>query len=154
MQKGDLRTVILPLIAFVTGVVVIVTAWGFADNFTHDGLGSRLLPISVGIGICISSALVALEGYRGLGTETLERLDLYPPILVAAGLLFMYFFVWSLGWIVSATVLFVLVSKAFKEKRNLATLGIGLAMSTGTYVAFTYLLGIRLPAGQLFDRIF
>lgn len=154
MFKGEIRQIVLPLLAFLLGVTVIIGGWNLSANFSYDGLGSRVLPIGVGIGLCVSSLVVALSAYRNLGNLDIESIDFWPPLLIAGGLLFMYFFVWSLGWIVSATVLFVAVSKAFKEKRNVATVGIALAMSTLTYFTFTFLLGVRLPAGKLFGQLF
>lgn len=52
-----------------------------------------------------------------------------------------------LGWILSATLLFVAVAHALGNRKPLTSLLIGLALASVVQIVFSGLLGISLPAG-------
>jgi putative tricarboxylic transport membrane protein len=53
----------------------------------------------------------------------------------------------SFGFILSSTILFVLVATGFGSRRHLRDGLVGLALSAVAYLTFVYGLGLRLPAG-------
>ncbi len=55
----------------------------------------------------------------------------------------------TLGWIIGAALLFWCVARGFGAQRPLASLVVGLTMSSIVYIAFDMLLGMSLPAGIL-----
>ncbi|MBL3700047.1 tripartite tricarboxylate transporter TctB family protein [Leucobacter luti] len=54
-----------------------------------------------------------------------------------------------LGWIIAAGLLFWCVSRAFGLRRPLASLVVGLTVSSIIYIAFDLTLGMSLPSGVL-----
>lgn len=54
-----------------------------------------------------------------------------------------------IGWLLSAAVLFWVMSMALGAQRRLLSLGIGLVLSSAVQVAFSMGLGLTLPAGIL-----
>jgi putative tricarboxylic transport membrane protein len=71
--------------------------------------------------------------------------------LVAAGLAVQFLTVEWLGWMPAAAVLFVMVARAFGERRMVWNLLIGAALAAATFYAFTAGLGLNLPVGSLFE---
>lgn len=54
-----------------------------------------------------------------------------------------------LGWVIGAGLLFVCVSRGFGAQRPLASLVVGLTVSSIVYIAFDMVLGMSLPSGVL-----
>jgi len=151
MQNYNKRDVIFGAAACIFGIAMIASAWKLENGFSYDGVGPRVLPIIVSAGIAISGVFMAISALRREEKEELVQINWLPAAIVSSGILFMYFFILTLGWIVSATVLFFMVAMAFKSRRQIATLLIGFISSTATFVIFNYLMGIRLPIGSLFS---
>jgi putative tricarboxylic transport membrane protein len=57
------------------------------------------------------------------------------------------------GFVIASAVLFVAVTYAFGSRRPVLNAAVGLALCAATYVAFTFGLGLGLPAGVL-GRLF
>ncbi len=55
----------------------------------------------------------------------------------------------TLGWVIGGALLFWCVARGFGERRLVATVVVGLALSSLTYIAFDMLLGLSLPSGVL-----
>ena len=70
------------------------------------------------------------------------ELDWRAVALVSAGLILQMFLVESLGWIIATTLLFVRDHVAFRERRVLISIAIGLALTCLTYWVFNYGLGL------------
>ena len=73
--------------------------------------------------------------------------------LVSGGLLLQMFLVESLGWIIATTLLFVAATLAFRERRVLISIAIGLALTCLTYWVFNYGLGLSLPIGTTIEEL-
>jgi len=54
-----------------------------------------------------------------------------------------------IGWVVGAALLFWCVARGFGERRPVASLVVGLTVSSLTYIAFDMGLGLSLPSGIL-----
>jgi putative tricarboxylic transport membrane protein len=63
------------------------------------------------------------------------------------------FILW-LGWIPVITVVFALGARAFGSRRTVLDLGLGVAFGVVTFVIFNYGLGLHLPVGRIFTRLF
>ena len=63
------------------------------------------------------------------------------------------FLVESLGWIIATTLLFVAATLAFRERRVLISIAIGLVLTGLTYGVFNYGLGLSLPIGTTIEEL-
>jgi putative tricarboxylic transport membrane protein len=147
------RDLVFCALAFLFGLTIIISAWRLRSAFGYDVIGPRVLPIFAGFGICVSAAVTSLQTTRSLDNQEGISVAALPVMLISSGILFMYFFVLKLGWIVSATVLFTLVSLAFADRRIVATIGVGGLLSTATYLVFTHALGVKLPTGNVWTLL-
>ncbi len=68
---------------------------------------------------------------------------------ISAGFLFEILFIKLLGFVLSASFLFVAVAYAFGSRRYVRDIITALALSTVAYLVFTKLLNLQLPAGIL-----
>ena len=57
----------------------------------------------------------------------------------------------SLGWIIATTLLFVAATLAFRERRVLISIAIGLVLTGLTFWVFNYGLGLTLPIGTAIE---
>jgi putative tricarboxylic transport membrane protein len=101
-------------------------------------------------GLIIVGLLYTLESWKGAQTPVDEhKAASWPVALIAAGIIAEALLLERLGFVLSSTVLFVLVAAAFGSRRHLRDAVIGLALATLAYVTFVYGLGLNLPAGVL-----
>ena len=116
---------------------------------TRATVGPKLF---IAAGLALVGAAMLREARAGK-TPHAAGLEMdWPAVgLVAGGLTLQFLTVEWAGWIPAATVLFVLVARAFGERRWIANLLIGAAMAAATYFAFTAGLGLNLPIGSLFE---
>ncbi len=119
---------------------------------TKAAVGPKLFPYVIAAGLALVGVAMLREARAGK-TPHAAGLEMdFPAIgLVAGGLAAQFLTIEWLGWIPAATVLFVLIARAFGERRWIANLLIGVAMATATYFAFTAGLGLNLPIGSLFE---
>lgn len=113
--------------------------------------GPQLFPYLVGGLVLIVGVSALREAIAGrLAPDSELELDLMPPLYMAGGLMLQILTIRHLGWIVSATLLFMAGARAFRKDAPLLDLLIGLALAIVTYFMFDRWLGLRLPAGSLF----
>ena len=106
--------------------------------------------ILVALGIALSA--VALRG--GWSGDLEEAMEAPPTnwralVLLGAGLLVQLALIDWLGFVIAATIQYVLVCAAFGSRRPLRDLAIGIAVTLGAYLAFSKLLGVNIGAGVL-----
>src|SRR5690606_8325037 len=124
---------------------------------SYARIGPRFFPILVGVALlACGGALVvqALRGVRGVPEEAEDaesgsRTDWLPVLVIAATLVLNALTVRSLGFVLSSPLLDVGVALGFGERRVWRSGPVGLALALLVYLAFTRLLGLRLPAGVL-----
>ena len=121
---------------------------------SNAAIGPRLFPFLVAAGLLVVGVLVLRQAFFGhIAHERGFELDWQAVALVAVGLLAQLLLVESLGWILATTLMFLLAALAFAERRLLATLLIGLALTGLTFVVFNYGLGLSLPTGSVLERL-
>src|SRR5262245_6467995 len=117
-------------------------------------IGPRLFPFLVAAGLLLVGAAVLWQAAFGhIAHERGFELDWRAVALVSAGLLLQMFLIESLGWIISTTLLFALAALAFAERRMVATVLIGLALTGLTFWIFNYGLGLTLPVGTVIEEL-
>lgn len=141
-------------VAFGAALALLGAAMIWAISFLPDtaayaAVGPKMFPRLVGAGLILTGLAVIHEAMTSMpGDEDIEY-DVLPILVISAGLIFAAFALERLGWILTATVVFFMTAWAFGERRRLATVAIGLALSAGTYLLFNYALQLSLPAGIL-----
>ena len=117
-------------------------------------VGPRLFPFLVGAGLLIVGVVLLREAFFGhIAHEHGFALDWRAVALVSAGLLLQMFLIESLGWIIATTILFVAATLAFRERRVLISVAIGLVLTGSTYWIFNYGLGLTLPVGTAIEKL-
>lgn len=132
------------------GLIAVDTM--LAPTVNRGAVGPALFPyviagclILVGLSLLREAMVGKVAHSQGL------ELDGGAVALVSAGLVIQFLTLEFLGWIPSATVLFMAVARAFGERRHGVTLMIGLALTAGCLVIFNYGLGLNLPVGSIAD---
>ena len=136
------------------GIMIAVASLQMDVTPSSAVIGPRLFPSLIAVSlIAVGLALLreALVGH--IAHERGFELDWAPVGLISLGIVILIVALEYAGWIVAATALFVGVSRAFASARPVYDLGIGLALSTLSYVVFSYALGLNLPAGSLIELL-
>ena len=111
-----------------------------------------LRPVAAGL-LVVGAALLreALAGH--IAHEQGFELDGRAVALVSAGLLVELLLLEWAGWIIAATLLFVLAARAFMSRRLLVDLMLGLALAALTFLVFAYGLDLSLPVGTAIEPL-
>jgi putative tricarboxylic transport membrane protein len=121
---------------------------------SNAAIGPRLFPFLIAFGLLAVGVGVLWQAFFGhIAHERGFELDWLAVALVSAGLLLQMFLVESLGWIVATTLLFVAATLAFRERRVLISIAIGLALTCLTFWVFNYGLGLTLPVGTTIEEL-
>ena len=121
---------------------------------SNAAIGPRLFPFLIAFGLLAVGLAVLWQAFFGhIAHERGFELDWLAVALVSGGLLLQMFLVESLGWIIATTLLFVAATLAFRERRVLISIAIGLALTCLTYWVFNYGLGISLPIGTTIEEL-
>jgi putative tricarboxylic transport membrane protein len=121
---------------------------------SNAAIGPRLFPFLVAFGLLVVGAAVLWQAFFGhIAHERGFELDWLAVALVLGGLLLQMFLVESLGWIIATTLLFVAATLAFRERRVLISIAIGLALTSLTFLMFNYGLGLSLPVGTAVEDL-
>lgn len=124
--------------------------------------GPKFYPIILTIGAYLLGTLLTLDTWRhpqprnppdtaSSEPETSSAPPMDPKAVIVSIAAFLVFalVLQPLGWILSAALLFWVMSLALGAPRRLQSLGIGLALSSAIQIAFSMGLGLTLPAGIL-----
>ena len=121
---------------------------------SNAAIGPRLFPFLIAFGLLAVGVAVLWQAFFGhIAHERGFELDWLAVALVSAGLLLQMFLVESLGWIIATTLLFVAATLAFRERRVLISIAIGLALTCLTFLVFNYGLGLSLPVGTTVEDL-
>lgn len=120
----------------------------------HAAIGPRLFPFLIATGLIVVGALVLWQGLKGeIAHAGGFELDLPAMATAALGLVVQMLLLERLGWILSATILFVAVARAFGSRRLLVDLALGLVLAGFSFVVFNYGLGLNLPGGTVWELV-
>ncbi len=120
----------------------------------NAAIGPRLFPFLVALGLLIVGAAVLWQAFFGhIAHERGFELDWRAVALVLGGLLLQVFLIERLGWIIATTLMFVAATLAFRERRVLISIAIGLALTCLTFWVFNYGLGLSLPVGTTIEEL-
>ena len=121
---------------------------------SNAAIGPRLFPFLVAAGLLAVGAAVLWQAFFGhIAHERGFELDWRAVALVAGGLLLQIFLIESLGWIIASTLMFLAATLAFRERRVVISIAIGLLLTGLTYWVFNYGLGLSLPIGTTIEEL-
>ena len=121
---------------------------------SNAAIGPRLFPFLVAAGLLAVGAAVLWQAFFGhIAHERGFELDWRAVALVAGGLLLQIFLIESLGWIIASTLMFLAATLAFRERRVVISIAIGLVLTGLTYWVFNYGLGLSLPIGTTIEEL-
>jgi putative tricarboxylic transport membrane protein len=136
------------------GLFVTVETSLMEVTASNAAIGPRLFPFLIAFGLLAVGASVLWQAFFGhIAHERGFELDWLAVALVLGGLVLQMFLVESLGWIIATTALFVAATLAFRERRILISIAIGLALTCLTYWVFNYGLGLSLPIGTTIEEL-
>ena len=121
---------------------------------SNAAIGPRLFPFLIAFGLLAVGVAVLWQAFFGhIAHERGFELDWLAVAIVSGGLILQMFLVESLGWIIATTLLFLAATLAFRERRVLISIAIGLALTCLTYWVFNYGLGLSLPIGTTIEEL-
>jgi putative tricarboxylic transport membrane protein len=147
-------------VAVAAGVAAIGAGvlWGSFYLPTGGGyaqVGPGVVPRIVGALTLFLGALLLREALTGGFHGVDEEAEVHLPMdwaafaWVSAGIIAYGLLIEHAGFVVSSTLLFVLVARGFGSRRWLLNAAVGLVLALAVYAIFNYGLGLTLPAGIL-----
>lgn len=129
--------------------VIAVDAMNMRVPPVHARVGPRVFPYLVSCGLALSGAAIAWQAWTRSFLVEAQDTDWGAVAIIAAGLVLQINLMKPAGFIPSAIILFMAVSFAFGSRRFLRDGVVAVILALVTYLAFTRLLGLQLPAGIL-----
>ncbi len=122
---------------------------------SNAAIGPRLFPFLIAAGLLIVGALVLRQAFFGhiAHEEGGFELDWRAFALVSVGLIVQMVLLETLGWVIATALLFVVATLAFRERRILISIAIGIVLSGLAFWVFNYGLGLTLPTGSVFEQL-
>jgi len=142
----------------VLGVAVALIGRSLSGNQGYALVGPDMMPIVVGIGLCILGAWLLIEslsgGWRNPEPDLPEARGDHPFIAgafawVLGGLALQMALVHTAGFVIAAGALFFCVARGFGSRLPVRDLVIGLAIGLAVFLFFVKFLNVNLPAGLL-----
>lgn len=154
MRRLALSQFVLALGLTALGVFFVAEAQSITVSPAYSRVGPRIIPTMVGGATTLIGLALAVIAWRGgwpTGDDTAEsrRIDWISLGLITAGLVLQVLLLERAGFVLSSTLLFVLVAAGFHSRSFLRDGIVGLALSAAAYVGFTRGLGLTLPPGVL-----
>ena len=137
------------------GLLTLYAAWAIPDSPIYAQVGAKAVPYLVGGVLVLLGIALSVSASRGGWSGGLEEEMAAPPTnwralgLLGAGLLVQIALIDWLGFVIAATIQYVLVCAAFGSRRPLRDLLIGIVVTLGAFLGFSRLLGVNIGAGVL-----
>ena len=135
------------------GIFFLVEAAAIRVLPTYARIGPRFFPYLVAAGLIVLGAILAWRAWRGRdsdadagGDAPADKLNM---ALVIGGLVLQSLVIEHIGFVLAATITFVLTTLGFGSRRWLLNVAIGFVLAVISYVGFTRGLGLQLPSGIL-----
>ena len=139
------------------GAYLLVGASNIRVLPVYSRIGPRFFPYLVAGAALLCGVLLLIAAVRGQrappeageDVDLTARDNLRPVLVIAAGLALGAALMKPAGFVIAATMIFCTVALAFGSRYYVRDLLIGLALSLVSYLSFTRLLDLTLPAGIL-----
>ena len=144
--------VVVALAVIALGLFVLVGSFAIDLGAGYDRIGPRLFPYLVAAGLLLSGSFLARGALRR-ETSSVEELRFQTSLsaigTLSIALVSSVLLLEHAGFILTATLLFWLVARAFESRQPRRDAVVGLLLSIFVYLAFTRGLGLVLPRGLL-----
>ena len=139
------------------GGYVVIDAVGLEDGFADQPVQPYAVPYIVGGALVLLGVLLGIatargdlpESDEGEDIDLTQGTDVRTVGLLAAVLVANLALINLLGWAITGALLFVGATRALGSRTLLRDVGVGVALSVGSWYAFYVLLGVPIPAGVL-----
>lgn len=152
-RRGPDRVeIVVALAAVGLGVFVLAASFFIELGAGYDRIGPRFFPYLVAAGLILSGSFLAREALRRevpLTRDVRFQTSWSALGTLTLGLVSSVILLERAGFILTATVLFWLVARAFESRRPWRDGVVGLLLSVTVYLVFTRGLGLALPRGVL-----
>ena len=136
------------------GLFVAVETAQLKVAASNAAIGPRLFPFLIATGLIVVGGALLREAFFGhIAHEGGFELDWRAVALVSGGLIAEMLLVERAGWIIAATILFVLTARAFRSRKLAIDLALGVGLATLAFVVFSYGLDLALPTGEVFEQL-
>ena len=143
------------------GVCLAVGSTGISLGTGYDRIGPRFFPYLVAIGLVMLGSWLAVAAIRGNRAKPAAGENAEPNLRInwqalgylGLALLLNLVLLERAGFVISSSVLFWLVARAFHSRRPARDATVAVLLSLLVYFAFTRGLGLILPLG-IFNRLF
>lgn len=123
---------------------------GFPAETGYAGVGPRFYPGIVTALLCVVGVLLLLQattgGFRRFNEDESPTRDWHGAAWLAAGLLLHAALITKIGFVLSATTLFVTVARGFGSTKPLRDGIAGVLVTWPVFLLFTRVLDVSLPA--------
>ena len=137
------------------GLFIGLETYEMAGTGTRTVVGPHLFPYIIAFGLIAVGLSLLREAVSGhVAHEMGFELDWRAFALASGGLILQMLLLERLGWIVATTLMFFAATLAFRERRVVVSVLIGLILSGLAFVIFNYGLGLDLPLGSVFEPLF
>jgi putative tricarboxylic transport membrane protein len=124
---------------------------------TYAKVGPHIFPVVVSIGLVITGLLIVFRAFVPKAEPVVAAEDASTDwravAIVSVGFILNALLLKTLGFILTALGLFLIVTFALGSRRYLRDFVTGVILATVTYFGFTRGLGLQLPAG-IFAGVF
>lgn len=145
---------ILGAFVLAIGLFIGLETYEMTSAGTTTVVGPQLFPYIVAFGLIAIGLSLLREAVSGhVAHETGFELDWRAVALGSGGLILQMLLIERLGWIVATTLMFIMATLAFYERRIFISVLIGLVLTCLTFVVFNYGLGLDLPVGSVFEAL-
>ena len=147
MKKlGDISS---SLIFIIIGLIASIIAFRYKiGSATEPHAG--FFPLLGGITLTVLSVILFFQAFYGRSNGIREIGDLVAPIKLLLGFVFYVLTLEILGFLVSTTILSIILLNILKAKPLRWMLTVSLIFTTVSYVVFDRLLDVPLPEGIFF----
>ncbi len=131
------------------GLFMLWETYSIPVAVTYARVGPRVFPVLVASALLLSAVWLALEAWRS--REPMD--DDQPPVdwsalaWVSAGLLAEAALLERIGFVLAATLLFMLTARGFGSRAVLRDAAIAMTLALVAFLGFTLGLGLSLPPG-------
>ncbi|WP_183095140.1 tripartite tricarboxylate transporter TctB family protein [Nocardioides stalactiti] len=141
----------------VAGGYVLLDALGLDDGFADQPVQPYAVPYIVGAVLVLLGVLLGVatargdlpESDEGEDIDLTQGTDVVTVAMLAAVLVANLALINFLGWAITGALLFVGATRALGSRTLLRDVGVGVALSVGSWYAFYVGLGVPIPAGIL-----
>ena len=149
----DLMALAVAAGAIAIGLFILVTSFDIRLGSGYDRIGPRFFPFVVATGLLITGIYLLVECLVRTRGECQDRIDWMAFTLLVVALLLTVVLLEPAGFIIAATLLFVLAARAFTSRHIVRDAVTGLLLALTVYFTFTIGLGLVLPRGVLAGAI-